>query len=220
MAYPQDDPSIIEEQPVCQPLNSKYYYVDILLRNTLRQVFVKNPLEGFRGAQNLFWVEGVNQGKQQDSIEGMRIDLFHEWNPSKAGALPAIVVKKGDIGAVRLGIADRHMSPGINSITGKKTYTRAWAGSLTCFCMSSNPLEVDLMANYVAETLQGFSQELKRVLDLKRLDVSSIKAVKPLREKFTILASPVIVEYGFIGTWHVQPYAPKIKRIQADKTVL
>lgn len=214
MAYPGDDPTIIEESHVCQELIGKNFYVDMLIRNVLRQLFIKNPLQGFAGSDHLFWVEGVSQGRRNDAVEGMRIDLFHEWNPSKAGAVPAIVVKKGDLGSVRLGIADRHMSPGINDITGKRTYTRAWAGSLTCFCLADSPLEVDLMALSVAGHLQAFAPELAKVMRLRRLEVSQVKATKPLKEKPTILASPVLIEYGFESTWHLTPHAPKLNHIQ------
>jgi hypothetical protein len=213
MAYPVDDPTIIEENSVCQELVAKNFYIDMMIRNVIRQYFIKNPLQGFSGANQLFWVEGVSQGRRNDSVEGMRIDLFHEWNPSKAGAVPAVVVKKGDLGSVRLGIADRHMSPGIQDMTGRRTYTRAWAGSLTCFCLSENPLEVDLLALSVAGQLQTFAPELAKVMRLRRLEVSQVKATKPLKEKPTILASPVLIEYGFESTWHLTPHAPKLNHI-------
>ena len=181
----------------------------------LRQHFGRAPLQGYPALLRCQYVP--DQRVDGEDVAGsLRVDMYGEWNPSRAGTVPALIVKKGDLGTVALGIGDRHMSPGMTNLKGERYYTLGYAGSLLLFCVSRAPAQAELIALSAAEYLQQFSDQIKSRACLTSYRVQQIKAVKPLQEHPTYLASVVVIEYGFFESWSVTPAAPVLSRVETQ----
>lgn len=204
--------TVIQESTVENALAFRLFLLDVVVRNLLREYFAGNPFHGLPGVKSLVWSAGVRAGGVADISGDIRIDTFDTWNPSQAESMPAILVSAGDAASIKLGIANRHMSPGLTDMSGMQTLSRAWAGSVTAFCLSRLPRQSRLIALSSADHLQAFSGQIARRLQLKNFEVAQVKATRPLREMPTILATPIVIEYGLIDTWNVLPAAAPINR--------
>lgn len=208
----------IENEPVKPTPVSRAYLVDALIRNVIRVHFQTNPLQGYPGISRLVWVPDERAGGE-DVPGTIRIDLLDAWNPSRVDSMPAVIISAGDLSSMRLGIGDRHMSPGEHDLTGVETKSRAWVGSITIFCMARKYAQSRLIAFSVTEQLQNLSEQIACQANLRRLEVAKLLTTKPLKELPTILVTPILVEYGFIETWKVSQAAPPLNRFAVSKTV-
>jgi len=208
----------IENQPTPSILVSRAYLLDAFLRNIVRVYFQTNPLQGYPGISRLVWVPDERAGGT-DVPGTIRIDLLDAWNPSRVDSMPAVIVSAGDLASVRLGIADRHMSPHEPDLTGAETKSRAWVGSVTIFAMARKYAQSRLIAFSIAEHMQNLSSQIACQANIMRFEVSKILTTKPLKEQHTILVTPVLIEYGFIETWKVIPAAPPLNRFAVVPTI-
>ncbi len=209
----------IEDHGACtSELLSRGYYLDSFIRNLIRVHFTRNPLEGFNNIKSLVWLPDERAGGE-DVPGTIRIDTLDAWNPSRVDSGPFVIVSAGDMTSIRLGIGDSHMSPHNPDLTGGELRSRAWVGSIAVFCGSRKYLQSRLIAFSVAEYLQNMAKEIARKCNLKRLEVASLKATRPLKEQPTFLVTPVVIEYGFIETWKVLPSAPPLNRFAVTQAV-
>lgn len=213
--FPTSDPNIVTDRQIQKGLIGKSFYVDTVVRNLLRDFYSQTDRQGYPGLRGILWKEDNRSSGGVNDPDSVRIDLADTWNPSRAGSAPAILVRGNDIASIRLGIGDKNMSPRTNSFSGGQIYTRAFASSITLFCLARLPRQARLFALQSAEYLQHFHADISQCLDLTTLQVGQITMTKPLRELPSILASTVVLEYSFFNTWDVLPAAPKIKRFQS-----
>lgn len=219
MSVTPDNATLLPLQSPCSPFVARLYYVDQLVRNVLRQYFQSHPEYAMHGIRDLIWQPDNRSSGGENRPGTIRIDLAGAWTPSRADSVPAILVRRNDVGSVQLGIGDVNQFPATDVLGGTNTYTRAWVGSLTILCLSQLPRQLDLMAISVADHLQQFSKQLAKALNLKKVQVQQIGAIKPLREHPAILAAPVTVDYGLIETWVVRPEMRRLDKVDTRHIV-
>lgn len=208
-----EQPEVLSEQPECSALVFAGYYLDTFLLNLLRLHYSDDPLQRFPGCRHLRYVPDIRSGGERDTPGSLRIDRWDQWNPSRTGSSPAIIVRRGPMGSTRIAIADKHQSPQGFNTGSESQFTRVWTGSVSLWCLSKVGKESELLGLQTADYIQGFTRQISQRLNIQRLEVRTVSDVKPLREQPTILATAVLVEYGFFLTWSTYTSAPRFNAI-------
>lgn len=188
-------------------------HLDAFLLNLLRMQFRRDQVQRYPGCRHMYYAPGVREGHEFDDPDSMRIDLWSQWNPSRVDDRPAVLIRRGQAGSTKLAIGDRHQTPLPVESKYDAKYTRAWAGSTTIWCLAKLEIESAMLAAYIGDYLQGFAPHIARGLNIHRLEVRSVSDTKPLREQPSFLATAVVIEYGFLLTWHTQSAASRLNRV-------
>lgn len=142
------------------------------------------------------------------------IESVTKWQPEVTEFRPSIIIKRNAWKHMRLGI-DNRMIPG--GTDGANRYTNWWQGSHTIFCIAGDGAEVEKLAAEVFRELNEFSPVVRRILDLKRLEVMEVgevfKVKTNARENFAV---PITISYVYEEAWKVQQEAPLFRRLLAE----
>lgn len=192
------------------------YYFPSIIVNLLRNQFSGDATRRIPALRDIVWSANIAQGSVTDTRKAIKIQQWSEFDPSTTNVTPAIIVKNNDTASGRIGIADRHSWPSDSANT--QSYSRVWSGSLTIFCISKQPGLCHLLAWEAATYLEEISPALRAQLGLRRLDVSKVGSVKPIREFPQNFASPVTLEYTFIRGWQLTPAEPILQHVRPNLT--
>lgn len=145
------------------------------------------------------------------------IEALTKWNPQKASARPAILVRRNDWRVQRLGIADRLMMP--TTPDGWERYNVCMTGSHTIFCLARESGECESLAAEVFLQLLGFGPKLRENLDLLRFTVVDIGTQMPVLESREHFGVPITIAYAHNQVWTVRKHAPLLATIDLEKFV-
>lgn len=198
----------------CEDIVHRMYYLDQLLINVLRQYFSRPAQNLIPALSHLQWVADSADGAAVNSPTALRIEQWATWNPANADNVPAVIIRPNDIGFSKIGIANRHASPAVHFQGSDEFYTKVAAGSHRIMAVSRSANEAHLMAISIADHLQSFSQQIRRVIQLDACEVSQVGSPRKFRELPHTFASPVNLEYGFFQTWSITPAAPRLNRVR------
>jgi len=204
--------TVIDDLPEeSNPLIAGDYYMPQILINLLRSHF-RGPAE-YRvpALRGVIYEDQIAQGGVTDKFQRIKICHWSEFDPSGTNITPAIICKDNDCRSARIGMGDRHMAPSI--VANTSHYSRAWAGSLTFFAIAKKPALVKILSWEIANVIEALLPEIRDKLDMMRIELASIGAVKKIREFPNNFASPVTVEYTFIRCWGITPAAPTLNHI-------
>jgi hypothetical protein len=141
----------------------------------------------------------------------IHIESITEWSPQNTEHRPAIIIARGDCSSARWGISDRMQ--GSQPWSGAKHYGCGLAGSHTLFCISSVPLEAEILGAEVARDLLHFADLIREELRLMRFQMAGIGKLVEIEEAHESFAVPVTVAYTGEEKWVLHPQAPLLKRI-------
>jgi len=190
-------------------------YLAAMIMLSLRSFYASENASRIKGLQHIRWSPDNHTDGGDNDPGSIVIDDVDMWNPTRVGQRPAIYVRMNDFSYIKYGLAgNQHIAPGVTDLTGKETYTKGFAGSLSIFCLSTLPKECRLLSIDAARNLQHFAKSLRRKLKLGAFEVTKVQAPRPLREKQSHLASIVTVEFGGFETWNLTQIAPVLADIR------
>jgi len=148
-----------------------------------------------------------------DPSTSILIDVVDNWQPETTAHRPGLLLKRNALNSMKIGIANQHQGRLIDS-SGDPHYSKVWVGSLTVFCLSEHPAEVDLIAGEVQEQLDGFAPVvLRSSLGLKKYEVVEVGARMLLEEAHQKHVVPITLGYAYQHTWAVRQHRPLLKGI-------
>jgi hypothetical protein len=155
--------------------------------------------------QEYLWTSGADSS--------ILIESITRWTPERAGARPALIIKRNGWRVERRGINDEL---GINSSyddVGNSHYATFMTGSHTIFCLALSGGECEKLAAEVYRHLITFAPVIRRELNLHRFVLTEVGPLSGLDESEEHYAVPITVTYAHEESWTIQPHAPKLKRI-------
>ena len=179
----------------------------------LTATFVQWMIQHFSSINNL--EQTPLRNKIYDKIireSGILITTDTAFEPEKLEKRPAIVVKRNAWRGLRLGIGNRMM--GAVEPDGNEYFSKLWQGSHTLFCLGGEGAEAEILASEVAREVNGFSEVVRKAVDLHRLEVLDLGPSAKLEEASENYVIPVTVAYAWQDRWGVtEPNAPLINKL-------
>lgn len=148
---------------------------------------------------------------------GLLITTDTSFEPEKIEKRPAIVVKRNAWRGLRLGIGNRMMSA--VEPDGNEYFSKLWQGSHTLFCIAGEGAEAEILASEVTREINGFSEVVRRAVDLHRLEVLEHGPPAKLEEASENYAIPVTVAYAWQDRWGItEPGAALLNNVELSVT--
>lgn len=129
------------------------------------------------------------------------IESITKWEPNLTENRPAIIIKRGPWKKIRLGMDDRHM--GYILPSGETQHENWWQGSHIIFCITNSGAEAELLAAEVYSEMQKFGPVIRKILNLKKFEVSGVGDVNILEESRQNFVVPIEINYIYSEVWSV-----------------
>lgn len=180
-----------------------------ILVQSMRQHFaaasnIENP-----ALRNLVWDPSPGSSIVVESIT--------RWKPAASGTRPAVVVKRGGVSAISLGINDQLQ--GYFNDDGREFYVTFLRGTHTLFCIGSEAGEAEYLGAEVYRELVQFGPVIRRSFQLTKFKLAGIDELHKVEEAPGSYAVPVSIAYVFEDCWVLEPNAPRLKRISLQSLV-
>ncbi len=143
----------------------------------------------------------------------IEIESVTRWKPQTTEFRPAVIVARNDWKVLRFGINDMMMGDKWVLNPGIDYFAVAAEGSHTLFCVSSDPLEAELIGTEVYRETLEFGHRARADMALQRFQTLGLGKVFEIEEARQNYAVPVTVAYAAMEYWRVVPYTPFLKRI-------
>lgn len=183
----------------------------LVMEGALRQVLIQH----FSSVENILNAT-IRRKLSRDGVwspgtdTGICIESLHRWRPELTESRPGLVLKSGAWNWQRMGIGDKVHE---DWKTGRQTFTGFWSGSHTVFALCNEPAEALSLAIEAMKCFLWFESEITRQLELQRFIPVSIGEVAALEESTEHYVVPITVAYVAPEAWHLDPDAPRTKRI-------
>lgn len=141
---------------------------------------------------------------------GILIESIYRWRGTLAEKRPAILIKRNAFSNYRLGLGD---SIGRNE-DGDLTFTTAWVGSHTVFCLHGNGAAVELLALETQRQLTHYAPVLMPKLQLLNFTVLEVGAITEVEEAKEDFAIPITVGWAYTESWVLQQEVPRLSGLK------
>jgi len=131
------------------------------------------------------------------------IESATKFDVSQLEKRPAVIVKRLGWQTQRIIIGHAHM--GVAQADGSRHYTAMVLGGHTVFCLSGEGGEAEKLAGETYYELLRFAPLLRRMLDLKRLEIAEVGEVAQLEEATENYVVPITLSYAFTDSWKIAP---------------
>ncbi len=150
--------------------------------------------------------------RRDPKVTGIVIEPHTSYRVDLTENRPGIIIKRGKwTSGPQAGIDNRMM--GENPIDGSEHYAAQWQGSHTFFCISSEPVEAELLASEVYLDLREYGPVVRRYLGLHKFAVAEADEIAKLEEGGKNYVVPVSVAYTIEQSWQLKQDAPFFKRL-------
>ncbi len=160
--------------------------------------------------RNYFKFNSTRYTYSKDSKENkLLIESGYSFKSDEIGKRPAIYVKRGAIQfakIVRGHFADFQPDGTTRNIAQEQGY-------ITIMCLSTKPLEAEMIGTEVAEFLQGMCIIISREFDFLTLNVDAIGDLGILEEHKEMYVTPITLTFAAIKVWGVWQESVKLKKI-------
>lgn len=129
------------------------------------------------------------------------IEDYSKWKPEMTERRPALIIKRNAWKVLKLGIGDKWL--GHTDEKGNVFHEIAIQGSSTIFCISNTGAETEILADEVFRELVGFSQLVRKALNLLMLKVEDIGELVILDESRENFVIPITLNYAYDHKWIV-----------------
>jgi len=153
---------------------------------------------------------------QAGPATGIGIEPDWRWVPELTERRPALIVQRGDLKQVQLGIGDKMQ--GLRG-DGRGRYEVGWTGQHAVLAIGGEGAEVELLAAETARELVQFAPVVRSLLDMKKLRVEGVAKLAILktdaRDNFVAAIS---LTYTYVESWIAAAQAPPLVAAAATFT--
>jgi hypothetical protein len=136
------------------------------------------------------------------------------FDPTQAGKLPALIVKRGQFSSERRSMGDRNESTDLTDVTsGLQGYVRFHTGSIKVFCISETSGEAEALALEVFDALTFLAPVLVERLPFHDFQVTGLGEQGVLEGMGNRIGIPVVAEFKYEYGWGVKPLAPRLRSL-------
>lgn len=124
---------------------------------------------------------------------GILIETVTKWTPQQTENRPSILIKRDDWSNQIGGLFGSLKSVDIDTLN--PTRARFWQGSHSFVCLSRAAAEADIIGAEVARYFMHYSEIIRRMMHLHRLNLTSLSKINKIKEAKDTFAVMVTVQY-------------------------
>ncbi len=157
---------------------------------------------------------------QDSSLTKLRLALNTHFDPKAGGMLPALIIKRGDIGSERkAGFGDRNESTSLKEMhEGVQNYVRFHVGSARVFVIAEADGEAEDLALEVFDTLTFLAPMIVERLPFHDFQVVKLGQLGVLDNLANKIGVPIDITFAYEYAWAIKPLAPVLKTLNLDLT--
>ena len=146
---------------------------------------------------------------------GIHIEDATVWTPTQTGKRPAIIVRRNNWKAVKMGINNYI---GLTD-EGFDQHAKFMQGSHTLFCIASEGAEAEILATETYRYLLHFGPVVRHYFRLHLFELIEVGSLNELEEATERYMVPITVAYAWEEMWTLKLHSPLLKRIQLSNLV-